>query len=214
MPVKFSCAFTSKDKLEGIEKQINGAGFRVGVLEGATFTDRPGEFSKSPKSTPAQVAMYLEFGVVQKITKKQARYLAMRVSKAEKKLHMEPGSFGFGTGKGAKKGYIVLPARPYFRPTLKMADRWVKVFANTVNHMGLTNKKTLPTALHYAARMAEADLVDNIRKATSPELSPLTKLFYAADGVEEGRQPLAHLPNYMSSEVFGPGGTKGHRDKP
>lgn len=198
MPVTFTRDGTFEGRIADLKAACDKAGFRVGVLEGATFSSRPGERSLSPKAKPAQVALYLEYGVVQRMTKRQKRYLAMRVAEAERKLGMKPGEFGYGK-KGT--GLIRLPARPYFRPTMAHVPDWERVFANTVRHIGLT-PQGIATGLHFAARKAEGDLIDSIRKAIQPPLSPLTNLFYAADGVKEQRDPLAHMPNYIASEVF------------
>lgn len=141
----------------------------------------------------ATVAQYLEYGWVQRVTKKQSGWFFK-----ENGLDVKPGSVLF------------MPPRPFLRATLKhRADDWVEVFHNAfIRHQG-----DLEKALSEVGEVAAFDVRQTIKDAgidgeQFPRRSPLTQKLYAIElekhktdgtGNLSGDKPLTRNGNLLSS---------------
>ncbi len=124
----------------------------------------------SKQISTQEYANYFEFGWVQRVTGKQARYLS-----GVSGLNIHPGMT------------LMNPPRPFFRQTLQDegAD-WVLMLKNAVSHYSLEN---IITAHHKALAMVAGVAAEQIRDALLnggtrstkfPRRTPLTMAIYSA----------------------------------
>ncbi|HJH14168.1 MAG TPA: hypothetical protein K8U76_02735 [Bilophila wadsworthia] len=121
---------------------------RVGVLEGATYTDESG------RTIPvAEYAIYNEFGATIRVTPKMRAFLHY------KGIHLS-----------AETEELHIPARPAVRTTVdEYGDDWAQTLA------GLLNRGLDPEmALRQVGELASADMKRTIESWSQPPNAPAT----------------------------------------
>ena len=137
------------DSIVSMLKTEGGQHVRVGVLEGAQTVDG---------KPMAEIATYLEYGWVQRITKAQAGYFRH--------------TYGIGLHPG---GTLNLPPRPFFRGTFAAEyKKWAQLGGKAVFHYN-----SLTKALQLVGMTAQGDIQATIRNGGTstekfPRRSPMT----------------------------------------
>lgn len=139
-------------KLKSILAMLKAEGnqhVEVGIFEGAKTADG---------KPMAEIATYLEYGWVQRITKAQAGYFGATYG-----IHLKPGNT------------LYLPPRPMFRGTYAAeAQKWAKIGSKAVLYYNSVTK-----ALETVGMMAKNDIQQTIVSGGTsserfPRRSPLT----------------------------------------